>query len=163
MSDCPRSTRRNYVHRPGALTAALAATMSIPQDRRPEVKVESLSHVVQSSENEYRKFLLTEFVSSYLPLTNADEQSRFDVLLQSNEYVEVKKMMITWYEQGLEAGLKKGKLEAILVILEDRFGPLPIDLRQRLESCPDEKITELIKRVSQAESIDDLVGFEFDH
>lgn len=63
-----------YLQPGGALAVALSAAMLVPSDRHPEFKAEELRYVSESNENEYRKFLLTEFDQAHLPLERAEEQ-----------------------------------------------------------------------------------------
>ncbi|MBW3599192.1 MAG: hypothetical protein KY475_18215 [Planctomycetes bacterium] len=159
----PALEAESYLNRGDALAAALAATMSIPADRRAETKVESLSRVVASGEDEYRTFLLTEFVQAYFPLRSPEEQAKFEQLLARDEYSEVKAMATTWYEEGLEEGRKLGRRATILEVLEKRFAPLPHDIHSRIEKCPEAKLGELLDRALTAPSlaelrVDDFLG-----
>jgi hypothetical protein len=66
-------------------------------------------------------------------------------------------MAITWYEQGMRAG----RLEMLVNVIEDRIGPLSQEAREKLESCPDDKLRELLKRALTAESLDELAIDDF--
>jgi hypothetical protein len=148
----PALDEEEYLQRPGVLAAALAAAMRVLPDRRPEIRAESLAQVVQSPENDYRKFLLTEFVEAYLPLKRPEEVERYNLLLQSDEFGEVRKMAITTFEKGLEAGLRK----ALIQVMQTRFGPVPSEMIERIERSTEEQLSQLIKRVSMAESLAEI-------
>ena len=84
------------------------------------------------------------------------------------ELEEVKAMLVErvkewtreWEQQGFKKGLEKGrkqgleKVRAALVHqLEKRFGPLPEEARQRIDSLDHEAIVELSVSLSTAPSL----------
>jgi hypothetical protein len=82
------------------------------------------------------------------PLERPEEQQEFDRLIQTEQFSEVQRMATTWYAQGMVAG----QLKAI----HTRFGPIPLKLRQRLEACPEEKLSELLRLSLAVESLEEL-------
>jgi len=69
-------------------------------------------------------------------------------------------MGTTWYEQGIEKGIEKGReqgqREFLLIQLEERFGPLSEQLRNRLQNLPPERVGELVRAVVRAQSLAEL-------
>ena len=65
-------------------------------------------------------------------------------------------------EQGIEQGVKQGQIGALRGLLhhwlEDRFGPLPDDVRERIESAQDlGRLEKAIRQCPSLRSLDDLV------
>jgi len=65
-------------------------------------------------------------------------------------------------EEGLQKGLQKGRLDAtrqlVLSLTADRFGPLPADIRQRIESMPAPALEQTALRLRRVASLDDLLS-----
>ncbi len=148
----PKLSAVEYVESPQPLGVALAALMKTPRRRRPGLKAEALQRLAGCGENEYRKFLLAECVQAYLPLDEPREQREFEQLLQKSEYREVQVMATTWYEQGR----LEGRREVLVVLLEERFGPLSASAREKLESLPADRLRELIRKIVTAKSLNEL-------
>lgn len=154
-----------------AFAAALSALMKIPHDARPEHKAEALRQVAESGENEYRKYLLAECIETYLPLAS-DEETRFQQLVSTEKYREVKTMTTTLFErartegmalgikqgrqQGIEEGREEGQRKLVVSAIEDRFGALTDELSQRVATWPANRLVEFLKSVYGAKSIDEL-------
>jgi predicted transposase YdaD len=71
-----------------------------------------------------------------------------------------------WLAQGFEKGRQEGRQEgrvqalreALRELLEDRFGPLPDAVRQRIESASEpERLQAAVRRVSHLSSLADLM------
>ncbi len=56
------------------------------------------------------------------------------------------------YEEGPRDGLRA----AVLMVVETRFGRAPSETRQKLEMCPDERLSELLDRAITARSLEDV-------
>ena len=130
--------------------------MKLPADRRVAVKAEAIERITAAGENEFRTFLLAEFVQAYLPT----EQQEFDELLQTERFERVRKMATTWFEQGLQSGIAKGREEGqralAAIVLERRFGALSSQLQHRVDQWPDDRLDELIDAAYRVNSPDDL-------
>ena len=68
-------------------------------------------------------------------------------------------------KQGIENGVRKGREEGeaalLLRILERRFGPLSIDVKQRIASTDAETLLTYGERVLDAASLDDIFADGF--
>src|SRR5207249_3737231 len=104
--------------------------------------------------NTWRRFLLCECVQAYLPLEEP-QQIEFERLLDTEPYQGVKAMATTWYEQGLEKG-KEHMVQLLLSQLEERFGLLPPQVRERLSSWQLERLTGLGRALLRAGSLQEL-------
>lgn len=71
----------------------------------------------------------------------------------------VKEWTHEWQQQGFEKGLKEGQEQvraALVHLLEKRFGPLPQEARQRIESLDVKAMVELSASASTAPSLASL-------
>ena len=137
------------------LGVALAALMKIPRDQIALLGAEAQRRIIESPLSEQKRYLLAECVQAYLPVDDA-VQMEIDRPLTAEKYSGVKAMNKTWFEKGEEKGMERGRREQIREILEDRFGPLPKAVGDRLLRMP---ITELIllgKAVHRAQSLHEL-------
>ena len=133
------------------LGVALSALMRVPPDRRAELHAEALKRIARSGENDWRRFLLAECVEAYAHLDEAQRQ-RLQELLTTEQYQEVRPLMITTYERGkIEA-----RRETALQQLEAKFGPLAPEARQRLEALSPEQLQQLVLDIGKAQSLKDL-------
>jgi hypothetical protein len=62
----------------------------------------------------------------------------------------------TTYERGEEAGIEKGRRETVKELVEDRFGPLPPSVAERLQQLSLSELALLRKSVLRAQSLSDL-------
>jgi hypothetical protein len=69
-------------------------------------------------------------------------------------------MNTTRYEKGLEKGeekgREKGRRELLCEMLDNRFGPLSPDAREKVNQLTSERFTALTKAVLHASSLRDL-------
>lgn len=141
-----------YVAGENLLGVALTALMKVPGEERTTVKAQALKRIVDSGENEYRKFLLSECVQAYLRFDDPSEQQEFDRLMQTEHYQEVRAMATTWFEQGIEQGERRVAKN----VIERRFGTLNEDSKRRIAAWPEDRLVELIDRAYQVASAEDL-------
>lgn len=59
-------------------------------------------------------------------------------------------------EKGLSQGVAKGRLEMVLSLIEDRFGPASPQIQARLESLSADEIKTVGRRILTAEKVEDL-------
>ena len=62
-----------------------------------------------------------------------------------------------WKEEGRQEGRQEGVRIVVLSLIEERFGTVPPEVRQRVESLQDvDELTRLAKRIHLVSSIDEL-------
>lgn len=148
-----------YVQGDNWLGVALAALMRIPRDRIAWLGAEALRRLQEAPLTEQQRFLLGECVQAYLPL-DEEQQREFERLIATEPYKGVQAVNKTWYEKGvekgLEKGLEKGQRELLVAQLEERFGPLPVPARERLDHWSTDRLTGLAKGVLKAKSLREL-------
>jgi hypothetical protein len=140
-----------YVTGEHLLGVALSALMRVPPERRSELHAEALKRIAQSSENDWRRFLLAECVEAYSTLDEAQQQ-RLQALLTTEPYQEVRPLMITTYERGKI----EGRRETALKLLEAKFGPLTPAVKQRVETLSPEQLDQLVLDLLKSQSLKDL-------
>jgi hypothetical protein len=141
-----------YVTGVHLLGAALSSLMRVPAERRAELHAEALKRIAQSSENDWRRYLLAECLEAYARLDDADRQ-RLHALLTTEAYQEARPLMITTFERGKHEGLREGLREAVQLQLEVKFGPLPAAAQQRLAGLTPEQVRQLLVDLLKAESL----------
>ncbi len=165
-----------YLGRPEPLAWGLAALMQKGALSRPALKLACMRRIATAKMEETRRLLLVDCVEAYLEL-NPDEAAEYSALCTVRENREVKTMATTWSErleakgrevgreEGREEGKEKGREEGLqeglralrkvlLHLLDQRFGPLPEETRERVETISSlERLTRLSERVLTARSL----------
>ncbi len=111
-----RSRAIEYLDRPEALAAALAALMDPGELSVAEKKLECLRRVGRAEVDDARRFLLANIVETYIELDEAS-QEEYESLLAAEPNEEVRAMEMTWAEKmeakGMEKGIEKGMEKGI--------------------------------------------------
>jgi hypothetical protein len=76
--------------------------------------------------------------------------------VNTEPYREVKAIMMTTYERGIEQGKIAGQRETALLQLEAKFGPLAPAVRQRVEALSPDELRQLTLDFVKAQSLKDL-------
>jgi hypothetical protein len=140
-----------YLARPEPLAWALAALMDPGSLSRAELKMACLRRIARLR-GRFDSFLLVNCVENYLQLTD-EEAVELEALRARKENKEVQAMALTWSEK-LEA---KGVREILLLLLAERFGPLPEGARRQVEEISSlKRLTQLAKRVLTAHSLEEM-------
>ena len=113
-------------------------------------------------------FLLVDCVENYLQL-DSRELAEFDALRSRRENREVRAVAMTWSEtqqakgreegraEGIVQGAQGGARQLLLHLLGKRFGPLPDNVRRRVETITSlDRLTELAERVLSAHSLEEM-------
>jgi predicted transposase YdaD len=175
-----RSRAAKYVRRPEPLAWALAALMRHRGLSAAEHQIACLRPLAQAPIDDARKFLLMNFVDSYVQLDEsereeyetllADERNRevaamTELTLTTNADRLVRKSYIEGLEQGQREGREHGEREGrehgqrelLLLLLARRFGTLPEATTRRIQALTSpEELARLAERVLDAASLDDL-------
>jgi hypothetical protein len=147
----PALDGEQYATGENLLGVALSALMRLPADRRAELHAEGLKRIARSGENDFRRFLLAECLEAYADLDEAQKE-RLRALLSTEQYQEVRPVMITTYERGILEGERRATLRQ----LEARFGPLSPGVRQRVEALSPEELAQLQLDLLKAQSLKEL-------
>src|SRR5262249_21337767 len=96
-------------------------------------------------------FLLAECLEAYIDLDEA-QQARLQGFLRTEQYQEVKPIMITTYERGILQGEQRSALRQLAA----KFGPLPPEVKQRVEALAPESLAQLQIDLLKAQSLKEL-------
>jgi hypothetical protein len=155
----PSLQAEEYASGEHLLGVALSALMRTPRERRVELYAESLKRIVLSSENDWRRHLLTECLEFYVNLDEI-QQRQFQTLLDTEHYRETKPLMITTYERGKLEGKLEGKIEErremALLLLEEKFGSLAPAIHQRIAELAPEQLRQILVDLVKASSLKEL-------
>ena len=133
------------------LAVALSGLMRMPREGRAFLKAEALRRILTSEESEKRKELLTDCFETYFKL-NEQEMAEFDAIRTQEPYREIPMVTSVWREQGRAEGIREG----VLLLLEQKFGPLSPDVKAKAESLSLERAREIMSAILQAKSLTDL-------
>jgi Domain of unknown function (DUF4351) len=147
----PALAAEQYVSGESLLGVALSSLMRVSTERRAEIHAEALKRIVESGENDWRRFLLAECVEAYGDLDEAQQQ-RLEALLTTEQYQQVRPLMIT---TGDRARIDERR-EFVLQLLEGKFGPLAAEVRLRVAAIPPEQLRQLGLALLKAESLGEL-------
>ena len=65
--------------------------------------------------------------------------------------------LFTWTDRLFVEGKKQGLREALLDLLQDRFGPIPDEIRQRVEKIRSEdRLSLLLRKVLTARTLKEM-------
>jgi hypothetical protein len=160
-----------YLARPEPLAWALAAVMDPGSLSRAELKMACLRRIT-GLKGRTDPFLLVDCVENYLQL-DAREVAEFEALRSQRENQEVRAVAMTWSEKIAAQGEARGKAmgeakgrgegrgegarEILLLLLAERFGPLPEGARRKVEEIGSlQRLAQLAKRVLTAHSLEEM-------
>ena len=161
----PALDAEQYVRQENWLGVALAALMRVTKERRIELAAEALERLVHCPENTYRKTLLCECVSAYLPI-GEEQRQQFEVMVRNHPDPGVQAMEMGLLDHVEQRGMQRGKLEGKLEgqrellreQLEARFGRLSPSVLANLQAWPGDRLRELGRALLSAKSLEEL-GF----
>jgi hypothetical protein len=152
-----------YVRGDNWLGVALAALMRVPKERRMQLAGEALERIVHCPENLYRRTLLCECITAYLPAD--DEQRRqFEDMVRNHPDPGVRTMELGLLDHVEQRALQQGKMEGKLEgqremlreQLETRFGTLSSTVVAQIEALPADRLRELGRALVSADSLEQL-------
>lgn len=151
----PALPAEEYVNGANWLGVALAALMAVTADRQAWLEAEALRRVRDCPHNEWRRFLLGDFICAYMPLSN-EQRHEFKHLLDTEPYQGVREMNQTLASMYYDEGVEQGQRKALQILLEERFGPLDEQVRNRLQLLPGERLDALMRAAIKAQSLQEL-------
>ncbi len=147
----PALDGEKYATGENLLGVALSTLMKVPAERRAELCAEGLKRIATARENDFRRFLLAECLEAYSNLDEAQKE-QLQKLLTTEQYQEVKPIMITTYERGI----LQGERVSALRMLEAKFGPLAPEVKLRIERLEPEELRQLQIDLLKAQSLTEL-------
>jgi hypothetical protein len=138
----------------------IVARLNLPNMRydhpneRVAVYALALRGLVQLEPDPEKRLKYVDFVDIYADLTDAEREQ------YEREYPEETKTMQSFStrmrEEGKQIGIQIGEAAMLLLLLEDKFGPVPEQVRAQVEAANPESLLRWSRRVLRAESIEDV-------
>ena len=144
-----------YIDGENWLGVALTVLMQIPKGQIAVMGMEALRRLSEAPLSDQKRYLLVECVQAYLPPMDEFQKSEVEKLMVTERYSGVRAMNKTWFEEGIE----KERREMLQEVMEDRFGPLPSAIAERLEKMSLDELMAVRKAIRHAKSLSDL-GFD---
>ena len=150
-----RCLAADYLSRPEPLAWALAALMSPAPHSRARLKFDCLLRVNEASLDDEGRGQLANCIESYVQLSPEEVEELASLgSLKDRRTPIVSTSLFTWTDRVEIEGEKKGMRRVLLDLLQERFGPIPDDVRQRVETIRSEdRLIRLTRRVLTARSL----------
>jgi hypothetical protein len=149
----------NYLRGEHWLGLALAGLMRAPQAEKARLAAEGLRRLLEYPGSDWQRFLLGDCLIAYAT-QGAGGRAELDERLRTEPFREVRPMIQTWYDEGMQEGrqegIHEGQRSSLQLFLEGRFGPLSPAVLQRINTLPSDRLPELIRAVTRAGSLRDL-------
>jgi Domain of unknown function (DUF4351) len=137
----PDMTAEEWADKSGAVSAALASLMISPRGKQARRAFDSLKTVLVSPLPEARKLLLSQIIDRLArDRMSASQEQEYTILLASEEAQEIKPMISTFEERGIERGEIRGIARTSLRQLRHKFGASAITLTNVIESLNVEEL-----------------------
>jgi hypothetical protein len=148
----------DYLSRPEPLAWALAALMNPAPHGRARLKFDCLLRVSEASLDDEGRLELANCIETYVQLSPVEAEEFASLGSLKNRRAQiVSTSLFTWTDRLLVEGKTQGARSFLLHLLEQRFGPIPDDVRQRVEKIRSlERLTRLGSRVLTARSLKEM-------
>jgi hypothetical protein len=145
-----RCRAAEYLAKPQPLAWALAALM----DRRPwsraQLKMNILARIAEASLSADDGRVLVNCVETYLQLSPGEAEEIRLLAMPETRRANTMLYRVTWEDKMMGAGAR----QVVLGLLEDRFGPVPEEVRARLEKIRSvERLTRLAQKAAKVKSL----------
>jgi hypothetical protein len=143
-----------YLARPEPLAWALAALMAPGHWSRPQHKLACLRRISGARLEEEARLVLVDCVETYLVLT-PEEIEEYKRLGKRERERAMNPMQMTWSERMMAQGMQ----QMLLHLMDQRFGPIPEQVRQKVEGIGSmTRLNRLAGKLMGARSLEEL-GF----
>lgn len=147
----------DYLAKSEPLAWALAALMDRGSWTRAELLMDCLSRIAGASLNEAERLELVNCLETYLQLTPGEAEGLSLVGLPDGRRVHTMLYRMTWADKMILEGVGRGARQVLLGVLEQRFGPLSDEVRDRVEKIRSaDRLTRLAQRAMTAKSLKSL-------
>ncbi|HYX24475.1 MAG TPA: hypothetical protein VFC23_10020 [Thermoanaerobaculia bacterium] len=147
-----------YLSRPEPLAWALAALMKPARDGRARLKLDCLTKVAEAPLDDEGRLELANCIETYVQLSPEEAEELASLGVPEDRRTKiVSTSLFTWTDRLIVESEKQGFRKALLHQLERRFGPIPDDVRQRVEKIRSEdRLTRLLEKVLTARSLKEM-------
>jgi hypothetical protein len=142
-----RCSAEEYLAKPEPLAWTLAARMDRGHWSKVELKARCLAKIAEAPLSEGERFELANCVETYVELTpeEAEEISLLDTSQIGRTQAMSLLYKVSWADKMVLQGRREGAQDMLLHQLEERFGPIPEEVRSRVEAI---QSLERLKRLS---------------
>ncbi|HIE52087.1 MAG TPA: DUF4351 domain-containing protein [Armatimonadetes bacterium] len=143
---------REYEGVGNPLAGGLMALMRRGELGKVEHKLRCYERIMEWKRDETRREMLVDIVDTYLPL-RGEEAAEFERRVRGREEEEMGKVVT----QRELRGRPQGQQQALLRLMQRKFGELPREVEQRVRGLEDEEqLGVLLDRILFAESLRDM-------
>jgi hypothetical protein len=129
--------------------------MHYARSERVDVYALAMRGLMQLEPDPEKQSKYLDFVQIYSNLSDS-ERARYE-----RDYPEEAKTMQFYSarirQEGEQIGIQLGEANILLLLLEDKFGPLPEQVRAQVEAAKPESLLRWSRRLLKAESIDEVL------
>ena len=150
-----RCSAPEYLARPEPLAWALASLMAPRSWSRARLKLGCLQRIQEATLKDAKRIELVKCVETYLQLTpwEAEEFAALGTLAKGSG----KTMNLLYIETWEDRMMARGGRKILMAILEERFGAVPEEVRNRVEKIRSlERLTRLAQKALDAKSLKSL-------
>jgi len=146
---------REYLARPEPLAWALASIMDPKPWSRTRLKLGCLQRIQEAPLKETERIELVKCIETYLQLTPSEAEDL--AWLGTLPERSVKTMNLLYIETWEDRMKAQGARKVVLGLLEERFGAVPEEVRNRLEKVRSvDRLTRLAQKAANAKSLKSL-------
>ena len=129
--------------------------MDYSQSSKVDIYAQAVRGLFELESRPEKQLKYLDFIDIYAALNDNE------ISLYQQKYPEEVEKMATWSErtrqEGIQQGLQQGEAAVLIRQLRKKFGNLPDEQRQRIETADTETLLEWSERILTAESIDEVL------
>ena len=127
-------------------------------DGRARLKLDCLIKVTEAPLDDEGRLELANCIETYVQLSPEEAEEFASLGVPEGRRAQiVSTSLFTWTDRLFVEGKKQGVREALLDLLQERFGPIPDDVRQRVEKIRSEdRLTRVLEKVLTARSLKEM-------
>jgi hypothetical protein len=142
-----------YLASPEPLAWALAALMDRGTWRKAELKMSCLARIADAPLSDAERIELVNCVESYVRLSPAESEELILLGIPESRRDPAMLYRLSWKDEMLLEGERRGIRRVLCDQIEERFGPLPDEVRSRIESIQSlERLQRLARKLATAKS-----------
>lgn len=156
-----RCSAAEYLAKPEPLAWALAALMSRRGMSKAELKMRCFARLAEATLKDEERRELANCIETYLELT--PEEAEEIPLLDTSRTRRTQAMgmsllyKVSWADKMRLEGERRGIREVLLDLMEQRFGPVPDEIRNRVEEIHSiDRLRRLARKVQLAKTLKGL-------
>ncbi|HEY3569812.1 MAG TPA: Rpn family recombination-promoting nuclease/putative transposase [Thermoanaerobaculia bacterium] len=154
-----RCLAEEYLAQPEPLAWALAALMRRGGLSKVELKMRCFARLAEATLKDEERRELANCIETYLELTpeEVEEMSLLDTSQTRRTQAMSLLYKVSWADKMRLEGRRQGAQDMLLHLLEERFGPVPEEVRSRVESIQSlERLKRLFSKAMIAKSLKGL-------